>query len=319
MIFNRKATPRWFSAVAGLLAAVGLSVLLSSCGGGTSQYDPFTPNRLLVFGDDDSYLAPDGRKYGLNGFDAAGNFDCRQQANWVQQLASLYGFVFAECNPTSDFELRARMLAQVNSKVADVTAQVEAQVAAGGFRDKDLATVLVGKHDILELYNLTSQIGEVAAIAEAKARGVQLGRLVNRLVALGVKVIVSDLPDMGVTAFAASQNTLNGSTRPAELLTRLTTAFNEQVGVTVLLDGRYVGLVQAQLRFQAIARSPPSFGFTNITGALCSVPVPECTTSTVVTGGDINSWLWADEIHMSPGGHTQLAILAIDRARRNPF
>ncbi len=308
-----RAARRW----AALVLAAGLG--LAACGGGTSQYDPFIPGRLLVFGDEYSALTPNGRNYSVNGVTTDGNIDCASSPIWVQSLAGLYGFTFAECNTTSEPTPKARMLALAGAKVADVTAQVEAQVAAGGFREKDLATVLAGANDILELYGQYPSLAEAALIAEAAARGQQLARVVNRLVGLGVKVIVSDLPDLGLTPFALSEQALGGSFDRAALLTRLTTAFNEQLGVSVLLDGRFVGLMQAQLRFQAIGRFPPSFGLADIRTPVCTVPLPDCTTSTLLPEAIATSYLWADDTRLAPGGQAQLASLAVDRAQRNPF
>ncbi|MDP2005735.1 MAG: SGNH/GDSL hydrolase family protein [Rubrivivax sp.] len=298
-----------------MVAALGLS----ACGGGTSQYDPFIPGRLLVFGDETSALTQNGRNYSVNGVNADGNIDCTANPIWVQSLAGLYGFTFAECNPTSEAVPKARMLAFAGAKVADVTAQVEAQVAAGGFRDKDLATVLAGANDIFELYAQYPSLAESTLIAEARARGQRLARVVNRLIELGVKVIVSDLPDLGLTPFARSEQALGGSFDRAALLTRLTSAFNEQLGVSVLLDGRFVGLMQAQLRFQAIGRFPPSFGLADITTAVCTTPLPDCTTATLLPEAVPTTYLWADDTHLAPGGQAQLASLAVDRAQRNPF
>jgi len=63
---------------------------------------------------------------------------------------------------------------------------------------------------------------------------------------------------MGLTPFAAQEKALYTDTDRAALLTRLTRAFNEQLGVKVLLDGRYVGLVQAELQFRALNQFPPT-------------------------------------------------------------
>lgn len=318
MIFSSKATPRWHRVVAGFLAAAALSIV-ASCGGGTSQYAAFVPKRLIVFGDDLSALAQNGRKYAVNGLDANSAVDCTAEPIWVQSMAALYGFAFAECNPNAVAEPQALMRAFAGAKVADVTAQVEAQVAAGGFRDKDLATVLVGMNDLLELYAQFPGRAEPDLAAEAGARGRQLAAVVNRLVGLGVKVVLSDLPDLGLAPLAQKQATLSGDPDRAALLTRLTTAFNEQLGVNVVPDGRFVGLVQSQLRFQAIARSPASFGLTNISSGACTVPLPLCTTATLVTDAQAGSYLWADDTRLSSGGQKQLATLGLDRAQRNPF
>jgi phospholipase/lecithinase/hemolysin len=319
MTFSRTTTPRWLATAASRVVTLvaGLTLgLLASCGGGTTQYDRFVPGRILAFGDDSSSFTPTGRTYSVNGLNANNEVDCTVSPIWVQSLANNYGFVFAECNPTFETP-KARTLAFPGAKVDDVTAQVEAQVASGGFRDKDLATVFVGVNDILELYAQYPSLSEDVLLAQARDRGQRLARAVNRLVDLGAKVIVSDLPDVGLTPYARQQDALNAGR--AALMTRLTSAFNEQLGTHVLLDGRYVGLVQAQLRFTAASLSPASFGLTNVTDAVCTAPVPDCTTATVLDGADPNGYMWSDDTHLGRGAHAQLASLAVDRAARNPF
>jgi hypothetical protein len=321
MNFCSKATSGGRSPVARRAAALALVCalgLIAACGGGTSQYSTFVPARLLVFGDDASALTQTGRKYGVNALDANNVLDCSQQPLWVQSVAALYGFAFTECNPNA-VEPKARMLAAPGARVDDVAAQVEAQVAAGGFRDGDLATMLAGSNDVLDLYTQYPGLSEANLLAEARARGLRLAQVVNRLVGLGVKVVVSDLPDLGLTPYAIAQRATYTDTDRAALLSRLTTAFNERLGVNVVLDGRYVGLVQAQLRWQAIGRSPGSFGLTNITDVVCTAPLPNCTTATLAAGANPAQYLWADDTRLAPGGQTQLATLAVDRARRNPF
>ena len=322
MIFSSKATTQANSAARGALATFLAALclgLVAACGGSTSQVEPFVPKRLLVFGDDTSALTQTGRKYGVNGLNDNGNLDCASQPLWVQSMAALYGFEFAECNPSSA-EPKAYMRAFAGARVADVAAQVEAQVAAGGFREKDLATVLAGSNDILDLYAQYPGRSVESLTDEARVRGELLAGVVNRLVGLGVKVIVSDLPDMGLSPYARAQKALDptGLDRAA-LITRLGQAFSSQLGVKVILDGRYIGLVQAQLRFNSIGISPGSFGLTNISDGICTVALPNCTTATLLTDAKPATYLWADDTRLSPGGHTQLATLAIDRARRNPF
>jgi phospholipase/lecithinase/hemolysin len=323
MIFSSMANPPRFSVLrrtlAGLVAA-GAAALVASCGGGTSQQEAFVPLRYFAFGDETSSLeSVTGRKYGVNGLTTDGRLDCAAQPNWTQQLANIYGFAFAECNPTALGETRARMLAIAGAKVADVSAQVEAQVAAGGFRDKDLATVLAGANDVLELYAQYPARSEASLLADARDRGGRLAQIVNRLVALGVKVVISNVPDMGVSPFGLAEKAAFNDIDRSALLTRLTTALNEQLGVNVLLDGRFVGLVQADLRLQAIYRFPAAFGLSNATTGICTVSLPLCTTATLVPESDASTWVWADATRLAPGGQNQLAQLAVDRARRNPF
>ncbi|MEO5732440.1 MAG: esterase [Rubrivivax sp.] len=303
----------------GVGAVLVAGALLASCGGGSSQQEVFQAKRLLSFGDDASVLTASGRKYSVNGLNTSGVVDCNLEPLWIQSVAALYGFGFAECSLNPSDTPRAKTFATPGAVVADVTAQVEAQVAAGGFRDGDIATLLAGTNDILALYRQYPARAESELIAEAHARGRQLAGVVNRLVGLGVKVLVSDLPDVGLTPFALNERTQFGDTDRAALMSRLTTAFNEQLGVNVVLDGRFVGLVQAQLRFQAIQRSPVSFGFVNITQGVCLVALLNCTDRTVLAGVTPQQALWADDTRLAPGGQSQLANLATDRARRNPF
>ena len=322
MILSSKAARRWRLSVTAA-AALAAAVIVAACGGGTSQFEPFIAERVFAFGDDASTLRADGKRYSVNGLDATTSvFDCRLEPLWVQVIAGYYGFVFAECNVATPAVLpKAFMRAAAGAKVADVAAQVEAQAAAGGLRDKDLALVLAGANDVLELYAQYPAVSEDVLLAEARGRGERMAAVVNRLVALGAKVIVSNLPDMGMSPYARAQalaNAASGFDRAA-LITRLSNAFNERLGVKVLLDGRFVGLVQMDLRTQSAARSPTSFGLTDVSLAVCTTALPGCTTATLVTDAVASTWLWADATRLAPGGQTQLATLALERAQRNPF
>jgi outer membrane lipase/esterase len=320
MIFKRNASRRWRmpAAAAALVAAV-----VAGCGGGTTQYDPFVAGRVLAFGDDTSAMLPDGRRWGINGVDPiTGAPDCNQEPNWVQSVAGYYGYIFAECNTSNPpLEAKGLMFAAVTAKVSDVATQVEAMLATGGVRDKDLALVMAGTNDVWELYEQYPSQSEETLIADIRGRADQLAGIVNRLVALGAKVVVVNLPDLGLSPYARTESDNFSGTGfdRAALITRLTTAFNERLGTKVLLDGRYVGLVQLDLRTQAIGRSPQSFGFTDISTAVCTVLIPNCTPNTLVTGATVNTYLWADDKHLSSGGQSQIATLALDRVRRNPF
>lgn len=295
------------------------SALLAACGGGTTQYDPFAPQRLFAFGDEASTINRDGSTYSVNGLDAAGNFSCATLPIWVQSLATNFGFVFPECNPENIVEPQARSWAAAGARVSDIGPQIDAQIAAGGFRDRDLTTVFVGTNDILALYAQYPTRSETDLTQEAKALGEATAQHVNRLAALGAKVIVSNLPDLGMTPYARNEALLNSDTDRAALISRLTAAFNVQLGVKILLDGRYVGLVQLDQRTQVIAKAAASLGFSNIASPVCAVALPGCTTATLVPDAAAGSYLWADDRWFSAAGHNQIATLAIDRARRNPF
>lgn len=299
--------------------ALGATLVLAACGGSTSQFDPFVAQRVIALGDDNSALTATGRTYSVNGLkDDKVTVDCTLRPNWVQQVAGLYGFVFAACNPTT-LEVKAFAYATPGARVRDLATQIDAAVAAGGFRDKDLVTMLAGMHDIVELYRQFPAVPEPQLIAEASERGRQLGLAVNRVIALGGKVIVSSLPDMQFSPLAVAEDAANPGAGRSALLGRLTAAFNERLGTTILLDGRFVGLVQMDLITQAMARSPGSFGLLDSQNAVCSVAPPDCTTETIIANRSAETFLWADDTRLGTPGHGRLAALAVDRARRNPF
>lgn len=324
MMFSSKASRPGPRALAVAVAAL-TTALVVACGGGTSQFEPFVAERVVVFGDENSLLTSAGRSYSVNGVSTtdATVIDCNAQPLWVQQVAGIYGFVFAECNTaTTPPAPKAFNRAALGAKVADVAAQVEAQVAAGGFRDKDLVLAMAGINDVLELYAQYPARTEASLIAESAARGERMAAIVNRVIGLGAKVIVSNLPDMGMSPFArkeALDNAASGFDR-SQLISRLATAFNEQLGIKVLLDGRFVGLVQMDQDTLAASRSPGSFRLVDVSTAFCSVALPDCTTATPVTTGAVAAqFLWADATRLAPGGQNMLATRAVERAQRNPF
>ena len=84
-----------FSGVSRLLAASALAVLMSACGGGSSQIDPFSPNRIISFGDETSAITASGQKYTVNGLDSVTKLQaCEINPNWVQILATTFELAF---------------------------------------------------------------------------------------------------------------------------------------------------------------------------------------------------------------------------------
>ncbi|MBL8289845.1 MAG: esterase [Rubrivivax sp.] len=303
--------------------------MLASCGGGTSAYDPFVPQRLFAFGDEASAFTADGHNYGINGINTNATadltsddyFDCTLQPNWVQTLANSYGFYFAECPAAGakKEDAKAVSYAAAGARVAEVEAQVDAQVAKDGFRDKDIATLLVGTNDIVELYGRYDGSNEAALTSEATERGRRTGLVVNRLVALGSKVVVSNIPDLAYTPYAVSEAAAHPGEDRSGVLSRLSAAFNQALGVTMLIDGRYVALAQTDQRIIGINRSPESYAIANAVAAACATPPPLCDTSTLVTDASATTWLWAGPTLLGSRGQSELAYLAVTRAQRNPF
>lgn len=307
-------------------AAAGLAVaaMLGACGGGTSQFEPFVPEQYVAFGDDTSLIRPDGRRHTVNPLNADGALDCAAQPIWTQAVANQFAFSFQECNPNNATTFRAVMRAAAGAKVDDLAAQIDNQIAAGGFAAKSLVTVLVGAHDVLELYASYPQRSEDELTAELRARGERLAAQVNRLVDLGARVIVSTVPDIGLSPFALKQKAAFTDTDRSALISRLTSALNGRIRVNILNDGRFVGLVLADESVQTIVKVPSAFSIVNATDAACTVATPDCSSQTLTTAADGTAatsatWLWADDTNIAYGGQSRLGTLAVARAIGNPF
>ncbi len=307
---------RWGTHALGALACGVAAAVLVACGGGTSQVDPFIAKRVLAMGDESSMLTPTGGKYSVAAVYSDNTLDCTSNPIWVQSVASLYGFVFNECNPNTSSNTQAIMLARLGGKADDLPAQIDAQVGAGGFTNRDLVTLMLGANDVLEMYEAVANgsLTEAAAKAELALRGERLGKQVNRMVDLGARVIVSTIIDLGLSPYAIAK----GPDAQAQI-TRLVAAFNGTMRVTIRNDGRYIGLVLADELVQGAVKLPASYTMFNVTDAACAVALPECTTGTLVDSATAANWLWADATHIAYGAQAKLAEFAVARARNNPF
>lgn len=314
---------RLFCRVAG---ACALALGLAACGG-SDQVDPFSPNRIVVFGDESSVLTADGRKYTVNALDDDGALDCVDNPLWVQLLAESFGPRFPQCNP-ADLAAPNLNYAAVNAKVADVAAQMEQHLASNTLSNKDLVTIYAGLHDVLELYASYPTVGADELVAQSEARGAALARVVNRAANAGGRVLILTLPNPAVTPWGVRQDQVNADRRP--LLSRMAERFNAGMRVGLLNDsGHRIGLVDAADLIVYRFNYPETLSLANVTEGACDLPAgtptTACTSSTLkknVDGSALaneDTWLWADDYLWSPIGHRQIGAIANSRARNNPF
>ena len=309
-------------------AVFAAAALLAACGGG-DQVDPFKPTRVLAFGDELSVIESDGRKYSINAFkqitatdgtvtDDPTTLDCARNPLWVQNVASSFGLAFDRCLGTATVA-SGQVLAQAGHKVADLAGQIAA-VQGTALGEKDLALVMTGMNDILELYATYPGTGRAALIAEAGVRGTALGEQINQLALRGPAVVVLTVPDIGKSPFALAQNTSTGDATRSALITDLVEKFNNSMSVKLINDGRLIGLVYADVEIQNMVKFPGSYGLTNAIAAACkdTAPLPGCTSATLVDTATSTTWLWADSLRLSPAGQSRLGLLAESRARNNP-
>ena len=313
-----------------------LAALLVSCGGG-QQVEKFVPVRVLVFGDETSRIEDridatgvhNGDKYTINfRADANSERDCNQNQIWVQELASAYGLLFPQCNK-SGAVTTSQILATVGAKVADVQTQVNSFVAADKFGSKDLVTMMAGANDVLEQYAAiragTSTEEQASAVLEQ--RGADLAGVVNFIATSGGKVLIATMQDMGLTPFAVNENVTRPDLNPPALLSRLTSRFNTKLRINLINDGHIIGLLLFDEQIQSIAKTVGWVVDKMACDAAHVNPLTLCDTTTTVQDTRVtpsvpavgSSWLWADDTHISSGGHSALGSIAFTRASNNPF
>jgi outer membrane lipase/esterase len=311
------------------LAGMAALCALAACGGGDTQ-EPFNPNRVLAFGDELSTIEADGRKYSINAYkitdtttnpptESTTELDCARNPIWIQTVASSFGLAFDRCLGTAT-TASGQVLAQRGQKVADLPAQLAA-VQGAAFNERDLALMQVGMNDILELYARYPAESSASLIEEARSRARVYGEAINRLATSGPAVVVLTVPDLGLTPFARAQNTSSGDPNRGKLLSQLTDAFNSRMSVTLINDGRLIGLVFIDIETQNMFKFPSNFSLTNVLDAAClpTAVLPDCRTNTLATGATSASHLWADDLRPSQTLQSRMGSLAEFRAKNNPF
>jgi len=315
-------------------AALAGAVLLASCGGGT-QIVPFIPTRVLVFGDELSTIETDGRKYSINAFkqitlpdgtlvDDPTTLDCTRNPIWVQTVAASFGLVLDRCRGLATVAT-GQVLARAGAKVADFAAQIAA-VQGDALGEKDLALVIFGQNDILELYGMYPAVSEPDLMVMAEARAKALGTQINQLAQSGPAVVVLTTPDISYSPFAMAQVNSPGEDR-VKLIRNLVEKFNNRMSVTLINDGHLIGLAYGDLEMQNVAKNPTAYGMANVVDAAClaAAPLPDCSTATLVgptltaAAATAYTWLWADSLLPTPAFQARLAALASNRAHSNPF
>lgn len=304
--FRRQATRAL--ALAALLA-------LGACGGGDRESE-YRPTRLVVFGDEVSYIVPadvaasgstpailKGSRYTVNALitTAEGDppvsttrIDCGTNRIWVQQLATFAGLALPGGCLAPNTTTTSLNYAEPGTGVAGVAAQITDHLAVDTFSPSDLVTVYTGTKDVIEIYDTVTtaeqcrfdednpaNAGSIALVA--RARGAQLAAQVNRIAngGRGGRVLFVSLPSVGSTPFGRRANDKPGIERAA-CLRQLTLAFNAGLRSEVIQDGRYVGLLQMDERVGAAVRG--FYGFRNVVAPVCleTAPLPSCTTATLV-------------------------------------
>ncbi len=318
---SMKSTSNPIARIARAGLALAAATLLGACGGG-EQVERFHPGRIIAFGDEFSVINSDQTKYSVNGVQAGTNtVDCTVNPLWIQVVGNAYGFVFQQCNPNA-VDTSSHNWSTYGATVADLGSQIDQQLNSDGLRSNDLVTVLIGANDVIAQFQLYPAVGEDQLTANLAAAGMALAQQVNRLTTYGAKVLVVTIPNMGLTPFGGDRSAASTDSSPA-LLNRLSVKFNDALLSNIINDGHKIGLIQLDEYLQSVDTATrtgtgnPVYG--NTTLVACAVPLPRCTTNTLVAEAENANWLWADNRHFGAGGQSALGSLALSRAQNNPF
>ena len=316
------------------LAPVALAAaMLTACGGGTSQVEPFIPERVIALGDENSVIVDDGShdgfKYTINDRRGTVAGKCTTLPTFAQSLANLYGFVFEQCNPNG-LTPKAFVHAVAGARIGDATTGLAAQITGVPNLSKtDMVSLMIGGNDVIDLFESVrgGTITRDQAIGAARQRGRDAAALVGTVLNTGARVLVVTSPDLGLSPYARAQElTYPGA---AALLSELSFELNGNLRTNVEPnDGRNWGLVLADDIVAAMHKLPTSFltSPSIATEAACTtvlakdcVITDDATTSTLVTGASTGTHLWADAIHLGPEAHSRIGQQLQSRAVNNPF
>ena len=182
-----------------------------------------------------------------------------------------------------------------------------------------------GQNDIFELYGQYNGSNSGALKAELEQRGMNLAAQAGRIAAAGGKVLISTALALEFTPFTLNEAVLHPGEDRRNVIYELGQEFNK--GVRLGLQGQSgtnVAIMLTSELVENMVNFKEQYGnIVNVTEPVCDVAlapsVELCTTDTLVTGGDVLTYLWADDKHLGPQGHAYIGSLAGSRTRTNPF
>jgi phospholipase/lecithinase/hemolysin len=339
-ILNRRSVLRAF-------ATMTAALLIAACG--NDDDDQPTVESVVSFGDSLSDLGT--HRWGAVEAAGGGRYTTNPGPVWVEQVATSFG-VAIERNRTggagnpSPQQLGGLGYAEGGARVAQlpgvgqnpsgipgvpvestalpVRQQISAHLQRGPITGSQLVLVWAGANDIffqLAVFNQAVGIGipqETAlktAVDAVVRAGAELVVDVKLLAAAGAeRIVVLDAPDVAVTPFG-----LKATDAARVVMTTLVQAFNQALGAG-LADVPGVVRVDTNGRFRELRANPSAFGLVNVDAPACVLTPQQtsslyCTPSNLVAPDAASRYLFADDVHPTTAGHSQIAQLVLDRLK----
>ena len=272
-----------------LALACAPAALLAACGSSTIE-SALKPSRLLSVGDSFSDLGQGSslKRYTVN--DSSVNI-------WTDQVAASYGLplVAKVSGGWSYAQGGARVSsADTTDGVPSIEAQITSLLADTTFGTNDVVLVNAGLDEVVA--QVTALGISTQTTTNVKAAGTALGTQVKRLVAAGAKyVVVVGLYNLGHSPWAVTL-------AQTSALTTLSNQFNEAFLVsTVDLGAHMLYVEDVAYYLNLVYNSPGSYSLSNVTSKACTTTdASTCTTSTIASGLDIATTMFADGVHLTP-------------------
>ena len=304
-----------------LVAACASAVLLAACGSSTTE-SAITPDRFLAFGDAYSDVGQKGSRYTVNN----GTVN-----NWTLQVASHYQKTLAPVSAggLSYAQGNARISAQPDAagdaSTPTITAQIDSFLASKTFAANDIVLLNGGISDLI-VGMAAVRAGTLSAadyVAQARQNGKDLAAQILRLVKAGAPhVVVSGTYDLSKTPWGLT-------TGQESLLSEASSRFNESLLIAINDLGAHVLYIDTAYYVNVFTSTPAAFSFSYAQKAACTSVDPGngigigvgqvnsalCTASTLVPGTSADSYVFADNVYLSPSAHRQLGTFAYDKLR----
>lgn len=296
----------------GWLAACASALLLAACGGG-DIVDPFTPSRIVAFGDAMGDVGQNGARYTVN--DGTVNV-------WTEVLANQYGLTLTPSSSggfgyaTGNARVVEKPDAAGSNATPTVKEQIDAFLATNTLSDEDLILVSAGTSDIIAEARIAIAGGQTEdeMVAEVEKAAVALGTQVRRLVDAGAKhVVVAGPYNLGRSPWAVQ-------TGQESLLERASSRFNQKFLVSVVDLGENVLYVDAALFFNQATSAPSIYDLNEEAPGVfvCNSVDPGpgigtgagevnsnlCTPDTLAADREeYSAYLFADRVYLTPRAH----------------
>jgi outer membrane lipase/esterase len=279
-----------------------------------------TYTQTVFFGDsltDSGWFRPTLVQLAGPSANGIGRFSTNPTLNWADYVAAYYGgnstsanqggLNYAVGGASTGTDGSATLAPGVTVPVPSLATQITSYLAAnGGHADRNaLYTVWGGAND---LFAITA--GADPATTMAGAVGAQIGNVATLNGAGARYIIVSTVPDLGLTPAFRAQGPLAQAQG-----TQLSMAYNTALFNGLATSGLRVIPLDTFTLLREIVANPATYGIANVTGTACQPQITAqsltCNPGTYVAPNASETYAFADGVHPSTAAHRILGQFAL--------